>query len=265
VDRRRFDAMLARAAEEAGATLYSAARVTACTRTPEGNWRLETLCDGRSLSLQAGILVEATGRSSLPAPANGARRRVYDRLVGIVGFVARSDAAAPQDPRLLLEAAEHGWWYSAPLPDDRMVVAYMTDADHMAGVRRRLAAFWRERLGEALYTRERLASYRREPELRIVSANSYQRERVAAGNRLAVGDAAMAFDPLSSQGICKALHSGMAAAEAILASRRGRADAIEQYARDAAAGFSRYLQARTAYYRQEGRWPNSEFWRRRHE
>ena len=44
-------------------------------------------------------------------------------LVSIVEAVPGPDGLGP---RLLLEAAEKGWWYSAPIPGRRLVVAFLT-------------------------------------------------------------------------------------------------------------------------------------------
>jgi hypothetical protein len=49
-------------------------------------------------------------------------------------LVAWLNFAAPahiQTRTVLIEAAENGWWYSAPVPEGRLVVAYMTDADQL--------------------------------------------------------------------------------------------------------------------------------------
>jgi hypothetical protein len=50
---------------------------------------------------------------------------VTDRLIGAVAFSDVRDTAH----ETLIEAVEHGWWYSAPVPGARMVFMYMTDSD----------------------------------------------------------------------------------------------------------------------------------------
>ena len=59
-----------------------------------------------------------------------------------------------------------------------------------------------------------------------------------------VGDAAAAFDPLSSQGVTWALASGLAAAKSIDGELRGRRHALHDYARQVEAEFSIYLERR---------------------
>jgi flavin-dependent dehydrogenase len=73
----------------------------------------------------------------------------------------------------------------------------------------------------------------------------------------------MAFDPLSSQGIYKALHTGLQAAEAVHECISGDVEALLRYATQLDDNFDRYLAVRSHYYMREMRWPDSLFWQRR--
>jgi len=73
------------------------------------------------------------------------------------------------------------------------------------------------------------------------------------------GEAAIAFDPLSSMGIMKALRSAVDAAAAILRHLAGERDAFAGYAQAIAADYTRYLDTRTRYYAMEQRWPDAPF------
>lgn len=83
---------------------------------------------------------------------------------------------------------------------------------------------------------------------------------------LAVGDAAMAGDPLSGQGVFRALAMA-AAASAALRTRLGRPGskelAMRFYRERVQAMYSRESQKGLAFYRDEGRWPRAPFWTRR--
>jgi flavin-dependent dehydrogenase len=95
--------------------------------------------------------------------------------------------------------------------------------------------------------------------------NSRLLDPLSGDDWLAVGDAASRFDPLSSQGIVKALRSGIFASYAIGdLLLNGDKSGLRRYQRFVAEEFKSYAQTRLKYYRQEQRWPNSEFWRRRH-
>jgi flavin-dependent dehydrogenase len=80
---------------------------------------------------------------------------------------------------------------------------------------------------------------------------------------LAVGDAAMAFDPLSSQGLLQALASGIRAGETAVRHLAGESTAVGEYALKTAEIFGEYKRLHAVYYGREGRWPQSIFWQRR--
>ncbi len=262
VDRRRFDQMLAVTAEEAGADVHLATQVTACTRQPSGGWLISAVCDGQPSEFYADFLVEAAGRTSALTSREERSRIVYDRLVAVIQTMQVSSST--RDHRLLLEACSQGWWYSAALPNDQQIVAYLTDADLIPRNQEQLICVWRELLRAAPHTQARAAAGKQSSALRIVAANSSRRRTIAGVNYLAVGDVAMAVDPLSSQGMSRALESGLHAARAILDHRSGHSSALTEYAASLEKSFADYLQARSEYYLREQRWTKSPFWQRRH-
>ena len=99
----------------------------------------------------------------------------------------------------------------------------------------------------------------------VYPAPTYLLDAVAGDRWLAVGDAAAAYDPISAQGIHKALSDGLQAAEAIAAVLEGDTQQLDEYRSSVAARFDNYLSVRNYFYGQEQRWPNSPFWRRRQE
>jgi 2-polyprenyl-6-methoxyphenol hydroxylase-like FAD-dependent oxidoreductase len=166
--------------------------------------------------------------------------------------------AGNDNGRTLIEADESGWWYSAGLPDDRMVTVYVTDRAGAASLARTVHTRTRiEQAGASL-----AGSPRR---FDAGSAFSDPAAGTAANGAgwVAVGDAAASHDPLSARGIVSALASGEAAARAVLDHLGGDTTALAGYASTNRRAFARYLIERCAYYRTEQRWPHSPFWQRR--
>lgn len=92
---------------------------------------------------------------------------------------------------------------------------------------------------------------------------SSQVARAAGTGWLAVGDAAQSYDPLSGQGVVKALESGLAAAATIATHRAGDPLALDRFASAADIEFQQYQARRVDYYSREARWSDSVFWQRR--
>ncbi len=260
VDRGRFDRMLADAAVGAGSRLILRASVRACARNSDGTWRVQARIDGAPRELSCAAVVVAAGRLGSGLTQSGPRTHV-DPLVGLVGFFPDEGEG---DARTLVEACESGWWYCASLPQRRRIAVFMTDNDLVPPRKRRLEDAWREALRQSVHARARIGGKIPLGALTIVAANTYRRACLSGDRWVVVGDAAYTFDPLSSQGIYKAMASGMTAAAAIAASISGSPGPLLEYACDADAAFTRYLRARASYYRRENRWSSSPFWRRRH-
>jgi flavin-dependent dehydrogenase len=258
LDRAAFDWMLAEEAHRLGATLILDARVREVKRTGDA-WLLK-LSTGSTVA--AHFIVDATGGPAPLARSFGARFVEADCLVGIAGFFECSNG----DPRTLVEAFEGGWWYTAGLPDGRRIVACMTDADLARLMRLNDAAEWRRRLAAMRNVGATVQQDKPCSPVVVRSAASRRLDPVAGEHWLAVGDSASRFDPLASQGIVKALRSGVFASYAIgdlLA--RGDDSGVKRYARYVSEEFKSYIEVRGKYYREEQRWPASEFWRRRQE
>jgi 2-polyprenyl-6-methoxyphenol hydroxylase-like FAD-dependent oxidoreductase len=262
IDRGRFDAMLARMAEKAGIHVFTVASKIACSEDAKGDWEIRITREGKQFDICSKFLIDASGRASALARRSSATRIFYDRLVGVVVFLSTPERN-PLGDCTFVEAVEDGWWYSAPLPNSRLVVAYMTDADLNERGSNSSIQCWREQLRKTTHTQSLLNSRALVSGPFIFAANSSRLSRFSGRNWLAVGDAAVAFDPLSSQGVYKALESGIRAGRAIRDYFGGDATALRSYAREMKDSFDRYLLSRNKYYAVERRWPHSTFWLRR--
>ena len=259
LDRRRFDEMLASSAVKYGAHIHTGARISTCRES--ACWELEYVQTGTVRHLKAEFMIDATGRASLLARKTGAKRVRFDRLVGIIGiFAAHED---DRDFRTLVEAGRDGWWYYALLPGARAIAAYMTDADFAPKGRARLVAHWRREFEKTVHIRPRLAGLELCEPLRLMPAATEVSNSLGSSNWLAIGDSALSFDPLSSQGIYRALQSGLLAGEHIQAFWKSRRTALAELSVWAQKTFNVYWEKRRTHYQRERRWPDSTFWRRR--
>jgi flavin-dependent dehydrogenase len=258
LDRRKFEERLA---ELAGVPRFTNTRVIDVERE-QGGWRV-TCHSERSeespsagdpsprlgMTLLADFLIDATGRRAAIARRLGARIVRDDTLVAHVFFLERAQGAGggaqwepntktticalTPAPRALIdetytyiEAAEHGWWYRAPVPDGRVVAMFVSD--------------------------------RRTHNAKTLDASSFRLDRVTGPRWLAVGDAATALDPLSSHGLGNALFTGMRAAEAIVSGD------FAAYENAVDVMWNAYVSRRRELYASERRWPSSPFWSRRY-
>jgi 2-polyprenyl-6-methoxyphenol hydroxylase-like FAD-dependent oxidoreductase len=255
LDRARFDAMMQTAA--AARASYIAAKVEAVVIEGAG-WRVG-LSDGARHT--ARFVVDATGRGSVVARAQGVQLDTRDRLAGSIMLFddAPDDGTGP-----LIETFGGGWWYTAALPNNRRIVACMSDADLVRPLGIGKIQGWMKALGETRHVYPALGAARPvgSPALRAAGSRHIARDTTLP--LLCVGDAASCFDPVSGQGIFKALRGGIFASYAIADSlRSGDQSPVVRFRSFVAREFATYRETLNHYYGLEQRWPDRPFWRRR--
>lgn len=263
LDRLKFDTMMVNAAENKDVWVLRGVRVEECIDDAHGHWTINCRKQDQVHKLHAKFVVDASGRASFIARKKNIRRISYDKLIGIAAFFP-SGTNSISKGFFLIEAAENGWWYSAELPGLKTAIVYMTDVDLYPNSSMLPAFFWRQQLDKTIYTKQRADPNAMIGLPHILSVFSSHLESFGGANWLAVGDAAISFDPLASQGICKALDSGINAAEAIHNKSISNRPIPESFYINIAEDFGKYLSSRSFYYRKEQRWRESVFWQRRH-
>ena len=265
VDRLAFDRMLVDAARRAGAVFFSATTLDCDRSATEWALKLSDCEDDAKESafrVQATVLIDATGRAARLARWVGATRLPFDHLVGIAMQVGGIDTT--REGYVMVETTADGWWYTSPIPDGSIMVMLMTDADLCGRAGLSSHATWWDRLLTTEATRARVAGGARSWGPRVFSAVSQRsRRRDRHAPWLAVGDASLAVDPISGNGVVRALRSACDGADTVLAILEGRAHAIDDYEANRDDECTAYLQERRQYYGIEKRWEQYPFWQRR--
>lgn len=191
VDRAAFDRSLAAAAAAAGATLLA----------------------GAVDPIAADFVIDATGRAARIGRERGAKIAVAHDLVAL--WSVATGEAPPRLERPLIERGADGWWFAVRLCARRTYAAFHTEAA--------TAASWHERLARTRYLAPLLEGAGDFPPPRGSPAGGARLVPFGGDGWAACGDAAMAFDPLSSQGLLGAMAGGEMLATALLAGNRGAA------------------------------------------
>ena len=257
-----FDAELARAAESSGVTVLRFASLERAERS-NAVWQVDIGRDGSVDRLEVPFIVDATGRVATFSRHQGAKVLAHDRLVAVVAFLeCANDGYA--NTRSIVEAAEDGWWYCAPINSTRSMCMFVTDDDLLPrGAERELHAWWLEQSARASHVPRQFRDPDH-PRVFVTRSARSQRLDVPFGSGwLAVGDAAMAFDPLASQGISKAFDHGARAAATISAYLKREHSSLQTFALHLSQEYANFQATRAQYYCLEQRWPQSTFWKRR--
>jgi flavin-dependent dehydrogenase len=190
----------------------------------------------------------------------------------LLGVAERAGARVERAARLRGRPAlrEGTWQLEAELgPCTRALTArFVVDAtggsaDTPAGRMARAAEGFTRLLEGTLHIREAVGSARPLDAPAAVGANSSSLDPLCGPGRLAVGDAALTFDPLSSQGISTALFTTEKAAATVYHALGGAEDALSRYATLLRRLFTAYRLSHVVAYASEQRWPDQVFRKRR--
>lgn len=261
LDRVRFDTILRNGALDAGVTFATGLGRIQIQRTAN-TWQV--LYGNSQHRYAADVIVDATGRSAALCRSLGLRRRSGDRLVCVHTRIPALPKDVDRSARTC--ADKDGWWYSVRVPSGERVLAYHLDADDPA-----LRAL--RDIGVLLAQARHLPLLA--PVLPEGTPNVRTRVRPAGSASLdladcakrpgvyAVGDAMLAFDPLSSQGLFHALASAESAAAAISRQLDGDPTAGLSYLTEMRQVQARYYAHLAATYAGPRRYAGRRFWARR--
>jgi flavin-dependent dehydrogenase len=261
LDRRRFEQMLAARAEALGAEVVRQTQFVTAEfdgAVHEASLRNED----DELRVQARWVIDATGAQARFGQQHGARQIVHDRYTAIARFWKLS--AGEFSGQTLLEAVRNGWWYAARLPGNRVLTMLVAEPDDVKRLAAANHAVWHEELRATQLLAPRLTACELiEGRFLCLPVLSCLLDPVQGDQWLAIGDAASCYDPISSQGIYKALVDAGDAATHVVAALGHREPPPWNYAGRVRSRFQDYLANRAYLYAQEQRWPGSPFWYRR--
>ena len=222
-----------------------------------------------TMDIQANFVIDSSGRSSVFTRKQGIKRSHTDKLISCWATMPDFEA----NKMGIISSCKNGWWYTSPLPNNKRVLAFQTDSDLLELSKIRTNESFIEltksnkEISALLKNHESTIQYKG-----IVSANSTRLNQVTGPQWAALGDAAISFDPLSSQGMFNAMANAMQLSGLIKAHNlihHPTANTVrtfnEVYTYQIDQVWNHFLNHKHIFYRQEQRWINAPFWQRRHE
>lgn len=252
LNRVKFDQDLRKEAVIAGAQHIHDA-VNSVSRK-ENAWHVHT---EKGWTIKSKWIVDTTGRTASISRRLGATRERDDSLVAIYSWVAslKSDDRS----HTIIESTPTGWWYSAKLPEGERVISFHTHSNQARNIIRSLTE-WEKELSQTHHIKELIQNADHLSELKCSEACGARLDLFAGKGWIAAGDAALSFDPLSSQGIFNALYTGMKAAMAVDQTLSGSRLALSEYSLRLENIRAVYLERRKIFYSMESRWQAQPFW-----
>jgi flavin-dependent dehydrogenase len=277
LDRAAFDELLRRSVKEcrsqSGGFDVVKGRFQSIEKDSANNWVIHADVDEEPRVFLTKWVIDATGRKASLATKVGAMTITSEPLLAFYAiFNTQASDPPDNDHRTMIEATPDGWFYSALLSRDpctRVVVFHTLPTHPSAKTVRRRDGFLdvlhasTSHISDIIQKNDYQMSSGRFPCCTAAGSSHLDPPCGAEDRWIAVGDSAMAFDPLSSQGMMTALEMGYYVGEVLAGQVSGEKQA-EDSCSEIADMYRRiresYEKHRAYYYGIVKRFPGEEFW-----
>lgn len=217
---------------------------------------------GSPSTVKANIIVDATGRKRAILKKMNIASIAHDETLAFSCHLPYKKLPELRHP-VYVESFATGWGIVSSMEQSYNVMTLFSSPDNPVFHQFKAYENWKHLLAETNSLKSFLTS---EVAMKVYGyqANSSRASQISGRNWLSIGDAAIAFDPISSHGISNAIYCADEASKAICSYlKHEKHDAFQEYAATLVQIFETYLQHKEALYRNEQRWPESEFWNKR--
>jgi flavin-dependent dehydrogenase len=221
--RQDFDKMLYDHARECGADAREGHEVLKVELNGVRDTRLEVRADdGRSYSIQARYLVDASGRDAFVSSKRKLRRKNNEhQSAAIFGHFRGAQMRPGEDAgNISIYRFEHGWMWMIPLPDGVMSIGAVCRPEYLKERKGRTMEFLLETLNKNPGLKQRIERAELIGEVRVTGNYSYDSSRMGGPGWVLVGDAFAFLDPVFSSGVYLAMSGAEQASAVVDASLR---------------------------------------------
>lgn len=214
-----------------------------------------------SLDIQAAFIVDATGRKASVCRHLGIASEVLDQQF-CLSFRVKITTKIPK--QIFVETTENGWWYAAPCEGDKELTLMFFTLKELLPKKQAYTTFLQTEWQKTKQLPDDLKQKTIQPlDIQILPAGTAALPKPYGQNWMAVGDAAYAFDPISSYGITSGIAAGYYGGNALADVIAGKENSLEVYHYILETAFQKYLLALDYQYAAETKWPTALYWKKR--
>lgn len=256
VDRGPFDRGLLDHARRLGVHIHQPARIIDRQQS-EGGWHLAIETEEGKKTLAVDFFADARGRGGA-----GTWRKETAGPATLALHAYWQGSELPDHP--VIRAGDDAWYWAVPLPDGTCHLQVFVDAREFGALPKdTLQARYLELLGRSGFTTGELQS-----PVQVTDATPYVALGASTPSSIALGETALALDPLSSSGVQKAIQTALAGAivaNTLIKAKASAGAAMAFYKTSLEEASVRHRRWAAGYYAEAARSRPSAFWRRRAE
>lgn len=199
-------------------------------------------------------LIDASGRSSSVLRKFGIKHNRTQTQMAVFGWFQTPDE---QNEISMLKSTSQGWWYTSLLPNQIRVIVFYGLPKDVACYQSHPELFL-EAFNSTQILVTTVKSNHQLTKLNTRDASFSIAEQLNSTDWIAIGDAALGFDPISAQGIFFAIYSAIRGAEALISATQS---AMENYRQNIYHIAHKNYSTQMQYYTAELRFQNEPYWK----
>jgi flavin-dependent dehydrogenase len=199
IDRGIFDQMLTSYAANLGIPIIQPVADVQAIKNKDTTWNIQLRSTNETKYFQTKFVIEASGRNSI---LKTGKTSYLPPLNATYGFVPLAFQHS------VLEAGEHGWYWATPYKEKCLVAFFSSPTFSQKHSSNYYTAALKKFRSASLVIPSTLESY-------TCNASSYYDKCPITENYIKIGDAAYTTDPISSQGVIKAIKNAVHASRVV--------------------------------------------------
>lgn len=218
VDRARFDHLLLKHAEAAGAKVIQGVRAREVIFDGDRAVGVRVDLGGRTVDLPAAAVADATGRATLLGAQLKIKRPdpTFNQFALHAWFNGVDAGDRPTDIHIHFLKAKRGWAWQIPISDTVSSVGVVAERAAFAGGKGDREGWFAQQVASVPGLAHAMRDAVRVNDFKAEGDYSYAMDAFAGDGWLLLGDAARFVDPIFSSGVSIAMHSAKFAAEALI-------------------------------------------------
>jgi len=224
------------------------------------DYRIHAKSETGTATIDAPFVIDATGRNAWLVRRLAGAPEKHSQQFAVMGWVSSGPNDVEDCTRI--KAEEDGWWYTARLPRGHRVIGFHGLPQDVQRLYKNPDSFLTALRAADILPSPSTSLFLVAP-LQTSDASVNLAPKIAGPRWLAIGDAALSFDPLSAQGLYFSFYSAISGAEAVhqaLTKPQSAKTALAAYCDRVADVFQTNQRTRGLFYAQETRFPDAPYW-----
>ncbi len=254
IDRGLFDALLVAECEKKKVSIFQPGSIKNLEQLEDCTWKMNVTCSDEQYNITTSFIVDACGRKSI---LKHSKKSYQPKLLATYAYW-KSDTN--KDKNSFIEAGNEHWYWGAPLNTDDFILCIFSDPQKIKDSSS-VEEFYHHTLSTSTFASPILAGTIK-GEITVCDATPYYDNHVIGNSFIKIGDAAYTMDPISSQGVQKAMKSGIQGAIIVntILKKQNASLAIRYYENLIASEVRKNKQWTSDFYGEQILFPGSEFW-----